>query len=264
MSSAELFELSLLGGSFERRYRKHRPDVERLPWDGFDVQAFPVSQVVAAQKLWTMASFQEHRSAASAAETVRALVLARAPLDLVAAASRFILDELTHAELCARVAMGLGGAAALFHDPRQVIYRGDSNLSPLLEAADLVVRTYCVEESVAAPLLRATQRAAKVPLTKAVFGILAKDEATHAALGWAFLDWAADRLSDSDRAHLGRSAGEVLLRFRAGFPDPTARIEDGPGDLGGLTPMHYARAAEKHILRDVAQPLLARGIAPTA
>ncbi len=263
MSDAELFELSLLGGSFERRYRKLRPDVERLPWDSFDVRIFPPSNIIAARKLWTMASFQEHRSAASAAETVRALVLARAPLDLVASASRFVLDELTHAELCARVAMALGGAAPLFHDPRQVIYRGDSRLSPLLEATDLVVRTYCVEESVAAPLLRATQRAAKVPLTKAVFGVLAKDEATHAAFGWALLDWAADRLTDADRAQLGRSAAEVLTRFRAGFPDPTARAEDGPGELGGLTPTHYTRVAEKHIVRDVVQPLAARGIAVT-
>lgn len=183
--------------------------------------------------------------------------------NLVAAASRFILDELSHAELCARVAMGLGGAAALFHDPRQVIYRGDSSLSPLLEAADLVVRTYCVEESVAAPLLRATHRAAKVPLTKAVFGILAKDEATHAALGWAFLDWAADRLTNSNRARLGRSASEVLLRFRAGFPSLPRASKTVRG----------ARRSYPHALREgrreahparCGPPLVARGITPTA
>jgi hypothetical protein len=78
------------------------------------------------------------------------MVLVRAPLDLVATASRFVLDELAHVEICARLAMELGGAAPLWHDPRKVIHEGNARLSPLLEAADLVVRNYCVEESIAA------------------------------------------------------------------------------------------------------------------
>lgn len=207
-----------------------------------------------------MSAFQEHRSAASAAETLRAMVLVRAPLDLVATASRFVLDELAHVEICARLAMELGGAAPLWHDPRKVIHEGDARLSPLLEAADLVVRNYCVEESIAAPMLRATHRAATVPLVKAVLGVLARDEATHAGLGWAFLDWAADALTEADRVFLAASAKEVIARFRSSFPDLALRPEQGPGPLAGLAPKDYRRHAERCLKLNVARPLALRGI----
>ena len=49
--------------------------------------------------------------------TLRALIEARAPLDLIALASRFPLDEMVHVELCARMAMELGGGTEILHDP---------------------------------------------------------------------------------------------------------------------------------------------------
>src|SRR5262249_35802234 len=97
-----LFELELLGGSWERRYRSARPEVEAMPWETLDPRDYSEEVLAAARSAWTGAAFQEHRTAAACASTLRALVEACAPLDLIAAFSRFPLDEIVHVELCAR------------------------------------------------------------------------------------------------------------------------------------------------------------------
>src|SRR5258708_3951627 len=80
----ELFELSLLGGAVERRYRKARPEVERMPWGSVDPSMYTAEDVLAARAAWTLAAFQEHRTGAACATALRALIEARAPIDLVA------------------------------------------------------------------------------------------------------------------------------------------------------------------------------------
>jgi len=90
------FELSLWGGATERRYRRLRPEVERLPWGTLDPTRYPAELVLAARRSWTLAAFQEHRTGAACAATLEALIAARAPVDLIAVAARFPLDELAH------------------------------------------------------------------------------------------------------------------------------------------------------------------------
>src|SRR5678816_2634572 len=94
--STRLFELELLGGPWERRYRSARPEVEAMPWETLDPSAYSDEVLAAARAAWTGAAFQEHRTAAACASTLRALVEACAPLDLLAAFSRFPLDEIVH------------------------------------------------------------------------------------------------------------------------------------------------------------------------
>ena len=119
----QLFELSLLGGAAERRYRRLRPEVEAMPWgtlrDG--LAARPPEQILAARQVWTRAAFQEHRTGAACAKTLEALIAARAPLDLIAVATRFPLDEMAHVELCARLCAELGGGIPLLHDPLRLV-----------------------------------------------------------------------------------------------------------------------------------------------
>src|SRR5581483_9335232 len=139
-----LFELSLLGGAIERRYRRLRPDVDALPWK---------TLVERARRFWTMSAFTEHRAAAAAAATVAALIAARAPLDLIAVASQFVIEELAHVEISARIAGALGGGVPLIHDPHALGTRPDPALAPLTQAAELVVRVYCVAESYSLAML---------------------------------------------------------------------------------------------------------------
>src|SRR6188474_154791 len=98
----ELFELSMLGGAVERRYRRLRPEIEQLPWGTLDATKYSSSVLAIARSTWTEAAFQEHRTGAACAATLKALIAARAPLDLIALARRFPLDEMVHVELCAR------------------------------------------------------------------------------------------------------------------------------------------------------------------
>ena len=78
----ELFELAMLGGSVERRYRTMRPEVEAMPWGTLDPARYPTSLVEAARRSWTLAAYQEHRTGAACAATLEALIKARAPVDL--------------------------------------------------------------------------------------------------------------------------------------------------------------------------------------
>src|SRR3954471_23112122 len=124
----ELFELELIGGPMERRYRKARPEVEAMPWGTLEAHRYSEPVLVAARQSWTSAAFQEHRTASACCATLRALVEARAPLDLIAGFSRFPLDEVVHVELCARMAMELGGGTELWHEPTAMTSDADPSL----------------------------------------------------------------------------------------------------------------------------------------
>jgi hypothetical protein len=261
--SAEVFELELLGGGWERRYRKMRPEVEQMPWGTLDTSGHPRELVVAARRSWTSAAFQEHRTGAACAETLRCLIETRAPLDLVALACRFPLDEMVHVELCARMAMELGGGTEIIHDPDRMIVHADPALDPLMRAADLVVRFFCVGEALSIPMLRGTWQAATHPLPKAVLGRIVRDEAAHGSFGWAFLDWANEELDDDDRAHLARSADQTIGAIHLTW-DEIRRRPKGPEDavhaLGWMETDAYLDLARRSLQTKVLDPLLARDI----
>lgn len=263
MSTHELFELELLGGGWERRYRKLRPEVEEMPWGTLDPREHPEALVIAARRSWTGAAFQEHRTGAACAETLRCLIEARAPLDLIAVASRFPLDEMVHVELCARMAMELGGGTEILHDPSAMIVHADASLPPLLRAAELVVYNFCVGEALSIPMLHGTWQAAVHPLPRAILGRIVKDEAAHGIFGFAFLDWASDGLSEGDRAHLARTA-DLAIRGIHALWDDIRRRPRGPDSavhaLGWMQTDAYLDLARRSLRSRVIDPLLERGI----
>lgn len=260
--SQEVFELELLGGGWERRYRSLRPEVEAMPWGTLDPAAHPPELVLAARKSWTGAAFQEHRTGAACAETLRCLIEARAPLDLIAVASRFPLDEMVHVELCARMAMELGGGTEILHDPDEMILRANPALSPLMRAAELVVYNFCVGEALSIPLIRGTWHAAVHPLPRAILGRIVKDEAAHGVFGFTFLDWAAPLLTDADRAHLTAVARQGIEGIHQLWDD-IARRPSGPDHsvhaLGWMRTDAYLELAERSLESQVVAPLRARG-----
>ena len=158
--AAELFEIALFGDNVEARYRRVRPEVEAMPWGTMDVRGFPESSVIRARKQWTGAAFQEHRTGIACCAALRALYECRAPVDLIALATRFPLDEVVHVELCARMSMEMGGGTEIRHDPDAMIVEPAPELRPLLRAADAMVRFFCVGEAVSIPLLRGAWHAA--------------------------------------------------------------------------------------------------------
>jgi hypothetical protein len=262
-AAGELFELELLGGATERRFRKMRPEVERMPWGTMDLSGADPRELILARKAWTGAAYQEHRTGVACAITLRALIEARAPLDLIAVASRFPLDEMVHVELCARMAMELGGGTEIIHDPRAMVLDLDPTATPLMQAAEGAVRFFCVGEAISIPLLRATWHVAQHPLPRAVMGRIVKDEAAHGTFGFTFLDWAQPQLSAADRVKLGASADLAINYIRMQWEDtrrhPRSQAHEGDV-LGWMRSEDYLALAERSMQRLVIAPLLARGI----
>lgn len=260
----ELFELEMLGGTTERRYRRLRPEVEALPWGTLEPERHHPADVADARGHWTLAAFQEQRTAAACAETLRALLACRAPLDLVALASRFPLDEVVHVEMCARVAEELGGGAPIRYEPRRLAPAPDRDDPPLLQAAEMIVAAYCVGEAFSLPILRATWHATRQPLLAGVLGIIVRDEAAHGMFGWTFLDWAGDALAPH-RRHLAGIARLAIEEFTANHA-AIARQSDGDvgADLGWMEPSPYLELGRRAMAERVVRPLRQRGIDPFA
>ncbi len=262
---AELFELELFGGGIERRYRKMRPEVLAMPWGTLDVSSIPEADLVAGRRAWTGAAFQEHRTGIACAATLRALIECRAPLDLIALASRFPLDEMVHVELCSRMAMELGGGTEIIHDPDAMVLDAAPGTPPLLRAAELVVRFFCVGEALSIPLLRGTWHAARHPLPRAVLGRIVRDEAAHGSFGFAFLDWAEELLTPDDLRHLERHAGLAVAAIESQWEDIARRPprNENAGDaLAWMESKAYLALARRSMEEKVLAPLRERAIDP--
>ncbi|MEQ1568991.1 MAG: hypothetical protein ABMA64_25355 [Myxococcota bacterium] len=266
MGEPELFELELVGGAVERRYRQMRPEVEEMPWGTLlpTVGALSPAAREAARGAWTRAAFQEHRTGAACAATLRSLIEARAPLDLIAVASRFPLDEMVHVELCSRVAVEYGGGAAIEYLPDELVADLGAGEPPLLRAAHQVVAYFCVGEALSIPLLHGTWKACAHPLTRAVLKRIVTDEADHGTFGWAFLDWVDPLLDDADRAALAHTAARAVAGVRANWAAISRRPrgeEPHTADLGWMNSEAYLELARVSLERHVIEPLLARRIA---
>ncbi len=243
------FELCAVGGPWGRRLGPRRAWLDELPWG----ERLP-DDAAAARLVWTRTAFSEYASAAAFAEIAGALLTAGAPIDLTAAAGDFVVDEIVHAEAAARLAAALGGAAPLDVDLTRLV-RPPAAPDPLVRAAELVVRTSCVGESITVPMLRLARELAGSALVEGVLGRVLADEAGHAQFGWWFLDWAAPALDDEARAHLGRVAGAALRAFA-----PALGGGCGESGLGALACDRYDPAIADAATRRVARPLAERGI----
>jgi hypothetical protein len=260
----ELFELELVGGAIERRYRTMRPEVEAMPWGTLRTEGVRAELVDAARKSWTGAAFQEHRTGAACAATLQSLIEARAPLDLIAVASRFPLDEMVHVELCSRLAMEFGGAVELVYEPDKMVAAIGKGEEPLMRAAHQVVAFFCVGEALSIPLLHGTWKACTAPLTRAVLKRIVQDEAEHGTFGWAFLDWVQPHLSADDRDRLRATAELAILGVKHNWAAIRARppaSEDQAHDLGWMQTDAYLALAGQSLQTHVIEPLAARGIA---
>jgi hypothetical protein len=221
----EPLELEWLGGAAERRFRRRRPEIDDLPWGELARGDRDPAVVERARVAWTRNVIGEYAGAACFAATSQALLAARAPIDLVAMASDFVVDELSHVELAARIAMGLGGAAPVDVDLAALAPAPDPGLTPRQRASELVVRVSCVTETYNVASLGAARAPARNPLLRAAYDLLLRDEAQHARLGWLYLDWIGDELDDAERARLAAAADDQMATVVAAAPDEDGRRE---------------------------------------
>lgn len=249
------FELEAVGGPWAKRLGPRRAIIDELAWDTIGSEVLPAA-AARARVVWTQSAFSEYASAAAFAEIASALLAAGAPIDLVAASGDFVADEMIHAELSARIANALGGAVPLEVDLAKLV-RPPTAESPLMRAAELIVRTSCVGEALTVPVLKVARATADCAAISEVIARITRDESAHAELGSWFLDWAAPRLDDGDRAHLGRVAGAAVASLL-----PLMATEcTAPPALGVLDCTTFDAALLDAIEARVVRPLGARGIA---
>jgi hypothetical protein len=197
------------------------------------------------------------------AETLRLLMEAQAPIDLIAVGARFPLDEMVHVELCSRLAMECGGGTEILYDPQNVVLKADPSKRPLLQAAELMVRFFSVGEALSIPLLRGTWKAARHPLPRAVLGRIVKDEAAHGTYGSLFLDWAEPQLDGEDRAFLGRAADLAIDAVTLIWDDLRSQSKaewDEGNPLAWMNTDAYLELAHDSMNKNVLAPLRERDI----
>ena len=246
------FTLEAIGGLWAKRLDKRRAGLEEIDWTEIAKEATP-ELVETARLVWTRSAFSEYASGAAFADIAAALLVAKAPIDLIAAAGDFVGDEMFHAELASRVTMALGGGVALDVNFEKLVRPPESE-GALLRAAELVVRSCCVGEALTVPVLKQSRRSAGSRTIEAVISRILRDEAQHAQLGWWFLDWA--ELTKRDRAFLGGVAGAAIRSFTALFGGECARSEG----LGTLPCEQFDGTFLDAVSDNVVAPLAERGI----
>ena len=263
----DIFDIEWMGGVAEHHYRKARPGVDDFPWDALDPARYAASLVVASQKVWTGVALSEYAAIAAFSEVVAALVMTKAPLDLIGMTSDFLADEVRHVELVSRLVMQLGGAAPRRFDPTRLAPNVDPGLTPFQRANELALRVGCIAEafagSTAAPMMRASTH----PLIRAVYQSILRDEARHRRFGSLYFEWATDRLEQRERDRLGEVA---LSALRSYGPLWQTRAAENPGDhtiegwpkrdvhdLGWFEQARYRPLAQS-VVRDDIVPSLAR------
>jgi hypothetical protein len=212
------FELSLCGGALARQHRRAIGDLERsLPWATLDPSRLEPDVLAGARRRWTELAFNEHRSIVLMAQLVQALGEVQAPLDLHSIACAFPLQELAHAEICARVVAQLGGAADIETATLETRLETPAGLTTAQRCHELVVRFCCVGETVSRCWLARMRQRVDHPLVRAVLSRILRDEARHSAFGWLYLDWCREEglLDVAERSRLAAVAREALRPYAA-------------------------------------------------
>lgn len=205
-----LFETEWLGGTAERLFAQHRGDrLDEIRWADLDTKHLADDELDRLRTVWTQSAHQEWCAAGAFTALLQHLLLARAPVDLIGMAGRFVADEMVHVELASRMAMAYGGGVALEVDTAAICPPVDE-VSPLLQACALAVRVSCVGESFSLPVIAREFSCATDPVARAVLGRIAHDEAPHAKVGWLVLDWALPRLDEAALAYLSTVAEDAV------------------------------------------------------
>ena len=181
-----------------------------------DLSALSAERRSAMAARWTESALLEHASIASFARFSLHLLAVGAPPELLEGTQRAALDEIEHARLAFAIAGRLGGEPV---GPGPLPMEGDvlGNLD-LLSVAVAAAEEGCIGEALAA--LEADREACtepEGPIADALASI-ARDEATHAELAFAFVRWAT-----SVGGPTIASAVEATRRARLGLTTPASR-----------------------------------------
>lgn len=265
------FEIEWRGGAAEKSFRKLRPMPSDMPWGTLDPKKYPPALVDRARMSWSAIARSEYRAAASFADVLGALLAARAPLDLIGLAGDFVADEIFHVELASRLAMEIGGGAPIDVDFEKMgIAPGASSLTPRERANELVLRIGCISETLSGAVAVATMREVEHPLVQKIVERIARDEARHTRLGWLYLEWSAEEMSEQERARLADVALREIQKLSPIWRARSSKVKDGVTtegyllkdvhDLGWMESEQHAATAISAVRDEIIAPLAKFGI----
>lgn len=163
------------------------------------------------------AAWLEDASVYAFAHLAAELTAHGAPLHLARAAVIAARDEVRHLELMTRLALRYG--------TRPV--RAEVALPAVRSLEELAAENAtegCVRETMGAVMALFQSQHALDPEARAVFAVIARDEARHAALAWAVDAWVMPLLSDEARARVlqarAQGAATLAVEYAASSPDP--------------------------------------------
>ena len=156
----------------------------------------------ALARLWTETARSEHASVPAFSRLALSLVALGAPARLVEAAHRAALEEIEHARLAFSMASTYAGAPV---GPGRLIALHAARAVTATSLASLAAESLidgCLLEGVAADVAQQALARARDERARAALAVIARDEASHAALAWDVVLWCCDRDGESVRRRL--------------------------------------------------------------
>lgn len=228
-----------------------------------------VDEAVRAE--WLRRVEAEYRSAALTQNLTLWLMQLGAPLEFVHAGLRVVRDELSHAQLSARIYAAAGGRSSpeLERDTLALVRTGDQPLE--WDVLRVVVDNYCLGETAAVRLFQRLYEHAEVAQARRVLERILRDEVRHRDFGWSLLEWLLTTpAAPGFRTLIDRELGPMLSRLRAVYggawadaPEPKRLVDDPPPAAcgWGLMPIsNYVAAIDETCRRDLAPRFAALGI----
>lgn len=149
-------------------------------------------RVIAA--CWILSAQMEHASVAAFAQLSLHLAALGGPSDLVERTHRAALDEIRHARRCYALASAFADAS-VGAGPIAALAEPAADRAPI-DLVRLAVGSLvdgALAEGIAADVARRAGAAARDPVVRQTFAMIASDEETHAELAWSVLAWCIDR-----------------------------------------------------------------------
>ncbi|MCB9606123.1 MAG: hypothetical protein H6716_06005 [Polyangiaceae bacterium] len=159
-------------------------------------------------ELWLERAQNEHASVASFDRFCLGLLAVGAPPDLLESAHHAALDEVLHAKLCFAIASQYA-AEPLGPGPLPIGGALDGDLS-LTGLAVSTALEGCLGETLSAIEADRCAELAEPPAIRVAMEIIAKDEAGHAELAWAFLRYACEFGGEDTLQAVRESFGPAL------------------------------------------------------
>ena len=226
--------LTLLASSSFGRGRQVRrfgrltfaPLVPQSPWVASPPELEEGGPLPAVAAAWRQNGLTEHASVAAFARVSMELVALGAPPALIEDAHRDALDELRHTELCFGLAARFDGRTegpADFPGAALAMARGPRAVR-LAHLAVTSLTDGAINEGLSARVVAELARAVEHREVARVLAAIAKDEARHAAHGFAVMRWCLEAG--------GRPVAAALEAALAALPEVPGRSLDHLGDDG--------------------------------